>query len=48
MKLDNDFREWLIKHKNVTLQKFDNLNEVLQEEVYQVYKNEKTVESILK
>jgi len=48
MEIDNDFKEWLIKHKNVTVEKFNNINEVFQEEIMQVYKNEKTVKSIIK
>jgi len=48
MEIDNDFKEWLIKNKNVTVEKFNNINEVFQEEIMQVYKNEKTVKSIIK
>lgn len=48
MEIDNDFKEWLVKHKNVTVEKFNNLNGVFQHEIMQVYKNEKAVESLIK
>jgi len=48
MEIDDDFKKWLIKHKGCTVEKFNNLNDVFQDEIIQVYKNEKEVQSIIK